>query len=188
MAACAETGTVVCLHVGSSSTSPATAPDAPSDAVGALFFAYAMFAAVDWLYSMIPVRFPDLRICLSEGGIGWVAGLIDRLDHMRRYDSMYGTFNDVGMSPSEVFKRNFWFCAIDDPSSYMQKDIIGVGNIMVESDYPHCDSTWPDTQRILREQLAGLPDDDAARITWCNASELFDHPVPEAVQRDPNAF
>ena len=188
MAACAETETVVCLHVGSSSTSPATAPDAPSDAVGALFFAYPMFAAVDWLYSMIPVRFPDIRICLSEGGIGWVAGLIDRLDHMRRYDTMYGTFNDVGMSPSEVLKRNFWFCAIDDPSSYMQRDIIGIENIMVESDYPHCDSTWPDTQRILREQLAGLPDEDVERITWRNASELFRHPVPEAIQRDPNAY
>ena len=33
-----------------------------------------MFAAVDWLYSKIPVRFPDLKICLSEGGLGWVAG------------------------------------------------------------------------------------------------------------------
>jgi predicted TIM-barrel fold metal-dependent hydrolase len=188
MAACAETGTVVCLHVGSSGTSPATAPDAPSDAVGALFFAYAMFAAVDWLYSMIPVRFPDIRICLSEGGIGWVAGLIDRFEHMRRYDSMYGTFNDVGMTPTEVFRRNFWFCAIDDPSSYMQKDVIGVENIMVESDYPHCDSTWPNTQEILRAQLAGLSPSEIERITWRNASELFGHPVPEIVQRDPNSF
>jgi predicted TIM-barrel fold metal-dependent hydrolase len=70
----------------------------------------------------------------------------------------------------------------------MQKDIIGVENIMVESDYPHCDSTWPDTQRILKEQLAGLSAHDIERITWRNASELFQHEVPEAVQRDPNAF
>jgi predicted TIM-barrel fold metal-dependent hydrolase len=97
MAACAETGTVVCLHVGSSSSSPTTSADAPSDVVGALFFAYAMFAAVDWVYSMLPVRYPDLKICLSEGGIGWVAGLIDRFEHMRRYDSMYGTFNNAGI-------------------------------------------------------------------------------------------
>ena len=61
MAACEETGTVVCLHVGSSGTSPATSPDAPSDTIGVLFFGYAMFAAVDWLYSRIPVRFPDLE-------------------------------------------------------------------------------------------------------------------------------
>ena len=188
MAACEETGTVVCLHVGSSGTSPATAPDAPSDAVGALFFAYAMFAAVDWLYSMIPVRFPELRICLSEGGIGWVAGLIDRFEHMRRYDSMYGTFNDVGMTPAEVFRRNFWFCAIDDPSAYLQTNVIGVENIMVESDYPHADTTWPNTQDVLREQLAKLPKRAVERITWRNASELFRHPVPKAVQKDPDAY
>ena len=65
--------------------SPTTSSDAPPDTIGVLFFGWAMFAAVDWLYSKIPVRFPDLRICLSEGGIGWVAGLLDRLDHVARY-------------------------------------------------------------------------------------------------------
>ena len=82
MQACEETGTVVCLHVGSSSTSPSTNDDAPADVVGVLFFGYAMFSAVDWLYSRIPVRFPKLKICMSEGGIGWVAGLMDRLDSL----------------------------------------------------------------------------------------------------------
>ena len=188
MAACAETGTVVCLHVGSSSTSPATAADAPSDTIGVLFFGYAMFAAVDWLYSKLPVRFPDLKICLSEGGIGWVAGLIDRLEHVRRYDSMYGTWNDVALSPADTFRRNFSFCAIDDPSAFLQRHVIGVDNILVESDYPHCDSTWPHTQDVLRRQLAGIPADEVARITWANASRLFDHPVPAAVQHDPNAY
>lgn len=188
MRACEETGTVVCLHVGSSGTSPATAPDAPSDTVGVLFFGYAMFAAVDWLYSRIPVRFPDLRICLSEGGIGWVAGLIDRLEHVRMYDSMYGTWSDVAESPADVLRRNFWFCAIDDPSAYRQLDVLGVENVMVESDYPHADSTWPNTQSILRAHLAGLDAATVERVTWRNASELFGHPVPEAVQRDPHAF
>lgn len=188
MAACAETGTVVCLHVGSSGTSPATAPDAPSDTIGVLFFGYAMFAAVDWLYSKLPVRFPDLKICLSEGGIGWVAGLLDRLDHVRRYDSMYGTWNDVELSPADTFRRNFWVCSIDDPSAFSQRDVIGIENILVESDYPHCDSTWPNTQATLRKQLAGLSAAEAERVTWRNASELFDHPVPPAVQADPNAF
>ena len=125
MAACEETGTVVCLHVGSSGTSPATSPDAPSDTIGVLFFGYAMFAAVDWLYSRIPVRFPDIRICLSEGGIGWVAGLLDRLEHVRKYDAMYGTWNDVELSPADTFRRNFWVCAIDDPSAFLQRDVIG---------------------------------------------------------------
>lgn len=188
MAACEETGTVICLHVGSSSSSPATAPDAPSDAVGALFFAYAMFAAVDWMFSMIPVRFPNIKICLSEGGLGWVAGLIDRFDHMNRYSAMYGTWNGITETPAEVFRRNFWFCAIDDPSSFLQVDVIGAENIMVESDYPHADTTWPVTQDKLHAQIGRLPTAQQEMIAWRNAADLFGLTVPASVQADPNAF
>ena len=134
------------------------------------------------------MRFPDLKICLSEGGIGWVAGLLDRLEHVRKYDAMYGTWNDVALSPADTFRRNFWVCAIDDPSAFLQRDVIGIGNILVESDYPHADSTWPHTQERLAAQLAGLSDAEVARVTWANASELFRHPVPDAVQRDPECL
>ena len=188
MAACAETGTVVNLHIGSSGTSPATSADAPSDVVGVLFFAYAMFAAVDWLYSKIPVRYPDLKICLSEGGIGWVAGLMDRLDHMLQYHEMYGTWVDVELTPAEVLRRNFYYCAVEDPSSFALRDRIGTDHILVEQDYPHCDSTWPNTQAVLAEGLAGIPEPDVQAITWENASRLYRHPLPATVQRDPNAF
>ncbi|MFC4052597.1 amidohydrolase family protein [Actinomadura syzygii] len=189
MRACAETGTVVNLHIGSSGTSPATADDAPPDTVGVLFFGYAMFAAVDWLYSMLPVRYPDLKICLSEGGIGWVAGLMDRLDHMLSYHDMYGTWTkDIGLTPAEVLKRNFWFCAVEDQSSFVLRDRIGVENILLESDYPHCDSTWPNTQSVIESEIGGLPDADVRRFTWQNASELYRFPVPAEVQADPNAF
>jgi predicted TIM-barrel fold metal-dependent hydrolase len=188
-AACAETDTVVNLHIGSSGTSPATADDAPPDTVGVLFFGYAMFAAVDWLYSMLPVRFPGLKICMSEGGIGWVAGLLDRLDHIRSYHDMYGTWtSDIELTPAEVLKRNFWFCAVEDPSSFVQRARIGVENILLESDYPHCDSTWPNTQDTIHEEIGDLPAADIRRITWQNAAELYRHEVPAAVQDNPDAF
>ncbi|MEX2626731.1 MAG: amidohydrolase family protein [Ilumatobacteraceae bacterium] len=185
--ACAETGTVVNLHIGSSGQSPATSDDAPPDVVGVLFFAYAINAAVDWLYSLAPVRYPDLKICMSEGGIGWVAGLLDRLDHMLSYHSMYGTWTDE-LTPSEVMRRNFWFCAVEDPSSFVQRDRIGVENILVESDYPHCDSTWPRTQEIVRREIGDLPAADVERITWRNAAELYGLDIPQSVIDDPESF
>jgi predicted TIM-barrel fold metal-dependent hydrolase len=188
LAACEETGTVVCLHVGSSSSAPTTSSDAPADTIGVLFFGWAMFAAVDWLYSRIPVRFPALRICLSEGGIGWVAGLLDRLEHVGRYQHMYGTWDGIDVSPAEVLQRNFWFCAIEDRSGLEQRHRIGVDHICLESDYPHQDGTWPDTQDILRTQLADVPADDVRKLTWENASRLFEFPVPPAVQDDPDAY
>ncbi|MCU1380183.1 MAG: amidohydrolase [Acidimicrobiales bacterium] len=188
MAACEETGTVICLHIGSSSTAPSTAPDAPPDTIGVLFFAYAMFATVDWLYSRIPVRFPNIKICLSEGGIAWVAGLLDRLDHVGRYQEIYGTWEGIELSPAEVLQRNFWFCALEDPSNFQLRHRIGVDNILVESDYPHLDSTWPNTQHIVAESIGGFPEDEIRKITWENASKLFQHPVPASVAADPESF
>ncbi len=185
--ACAETGTVINLHIGSSGASPTTTDDAPPDVTGVLFFGYAMFAAVDWLYSPYPSRHPDLRICLSEGGIGWVAGLLDRLDHMNSYNKMYGTWKS-DLSPAEVMKRNFWFCAVEDPSSFALRERIGVGNILLESDYPHCDSTWPNTQAVIERDCGWLPAEDLRKLTWENASRLYRHPVPAAVQADPDAY
>jgi predicted TIM-barrel fold metal-dependent hydrolase len=188
LAACEETDTVVCLHVGSSSSAPTTSSDAPSDTIGVLFFGWAMFAAVDWLYSKIPIRFPSIRICLSEGGVGWVAGLLDRLDHVGRYQHMYGTWEGIEPSPREVLQRNFWFCAIEDPSALEQRHRIGIDHICLESDYPHQDGTWPDTQEIVRAQIGSFPMDDQRKLAWENASRLFGHPVPEAVRADPDAY
>src|SRR5260370_5867180 len=69
MAACAETGTVVNLHIGSSGTSPSTTHDAPPDGAGVLCFAYAITAAVDWLYSGMCTRYPSLKICRPACGL-----------------------------------------------------------------------------------------------------------------------
>jgi predicted TIM-barrel fold metal-dependent hydrolase len=186
--ACDDTQTVINLHIGSSGTSPSTSADAPPDVMGVLFFGYAMFAAVDWLYSLIPVRHPDIRICLSEGGIGWVPALLDRLDHMLSYHEMYGTWSGIELTPAEVMQRNFWFCAVEDPTAFALRDRIGVDKILLESDYPHCDSTWPDTQAVIEREIGGLPADDIRKITWENASRLYRHPVPPEVQADPEAF
>jgi hypothetical protein len=127
---------------------------------------------------------------MSEGGIGWVAGLLDRLDHMLSYHEMYGTWRNLGetLTPAEVFKRNFWFCAVEDQSSFIQYNRIGEDNILLEADYPHCDSTWPHTQRKIHEEINGLPDEIIRKVTWENASRLYQHPVPAAVQENPDAY
>ncbi|MDZ7791714.1 MAG: FCD domain-containing protein [Xanthomonadales bacterium] len=183
MRACEETGTVVCLHIGSSGTIPSTAPDAPVDVPGVLFFAQAMFVAVDWLYSRDapPVPGPQDLPCPKEG-IGWVAGLLDRLDHMASYQDMYGTWTGEELSPRETFQRNFWHCAIDDTSSFVQRDRIGVDRILLEADYPHCDTTWPDTQERLWDQIKDCTPDEIVRN---GVEERIRALRPSGPSRDP---
>ena len=115
-----------------------------------------MVAAADWLWARIPTRFPDLDIAFSEGGIGWVPMLIDRIDYVLDHSaSGLSAWNDPTLSPTDALRRNFWFCTIDIGSTFALRDHIGVDHIMLESDYPHADSTWPDTQARARPRSRG---------------------------------
>jgi predicted TIM-barrel fold metal-dependent hydrolase len=181
-AACEETQTVVCLHTGASSWAPLPSPAPPFELLPTLFPVNALIAAAEWLWSGVPLRFPDLAVAMSEGGIGWVPMLIDRVDYVLSH-SASGSESSAWPSdlpPSEVLRRNFWFCTIDDPSVIDVRHRIGVDHIMVESDYPHADSTWPDTQAQLQKTLGHLPSDELRKIACENAAGLFRHPLPPA--------
>lgn len=176
--ACADTDTVIALHVGSSGgyESP---EGAPSLQLGATLFGQLSLAAcAEWLWSGYAVKHPDLKIAMSEGGIGWVAMLLDRLDNIVDR-SGYGLGWDD--RPADVLKRNFWFCTLDDPSTIVTRHRIGVENILFETDYPHGDGTWPDTQDLVEEVYGHLPDDELRMILCENAAKLFRHPLPSEV-------
>lgn len=171
--ACEETDTVVNLHVGSSSETIVPSKDSTAAVLGALFPLNSMVAAADWLFARIPVRFPRIKIALSEGGIGWVPMLIDRIEYMAR-DLDYSV--DFGeLTPTEVLRRNFWFTTFCDPTTMALRHHVGVDHIMIETDYPHMDSSFPDTQEVISEQLHDVPEDEALKITSTNALELYRH-------------
>ncbi|HVW32617.1 MAG TPA: amidohydrolase family protein [Acidimicrobiia bacterium] len=182
-AACEETATPVCLHIGSSSGTVTASTDAPFDEIGFLFFANAIVTAADWLYAKIPVRFPELKLVLSEGGIGWLPGFIDRLEHTARYQNYTDHWKGVDESLVELLLRNFRFCTIEDPTTFAVLDRIGADLVMVEVDYPHIDSTWPDVQPVLAGQLAGLDERVIRQVTYENAAALFRHDVPAELHR-----
>lgn len=169
--ACEETGTVVNLHVGSSSETMVPSRDSTPAVLGALFPLNGMATATDWLFAGIPVRFPELKIAMSEGGIGWVPLLIDRIEYMARvldYSKDFGS-----LSPVDVLRRNFWFTTFSDPSTLPLRHLVGVDHIMLETDYPHTDSSFPETQDLLARQFEGIPRPEIDQITYQNAARLY---------------
>ena len=173
-----ETDMVVSLHVGSSGIEVGPPGGAPLQIGATLFGQRSLTAATEWLWSEYPLRHSDLKIAMSEGGIGWVAMLIDRLDNMVDRSGYGGGWE---IRPSEVLRRNFWFCTLDDPSTIDTRHAIGVDNIMVEVDYPHGDGTWPDTQRVIEECWGHIPTDELRAMCCENAAALYRHPLPDPV-------
>ena len=175
-AACEETGTVVFLHGGSKGSVLDTSPDSPIEVTQSLFPVSGLVAAVDWLWSGVPVRFPQLDIAMPEGGIGWLPLVVDWVDHnAATHNAWTHTWDGVDLLPSEVLQRNFWFCALDEPTAvHVLAASVGLDHVVMEVDYPHADTSWPTSQERARQSVAGIGSEAACGITHANAARLLD--------------
>ena len=78
--ACAETGTVVAMHIGSGTKTVTTSEDAPDAVQATNIFANSAVSLVDYLYSGVLVRHPDLKLLYAEAQIGWIPFVLERID------------------------------------------------------------------------------------------------------------
>lgn len=179
-AACQETNTVINLHVGSSGSVHVPSVHTPPEGREALFAMSGIMTVVDWIYSQVPVRFPDLQICLSEAGIGWLPMVAERLEKLHSRVAAADSWKRDYPSPAEILYHNFWFTSIDDRAVFRHLDAIPLNHVMVESDYPHTDTTWPHTQRTLRRMLSNADLSAITQICFENASRLYAQTPPPA--------
>jgi predicted TIM-barrel fold metal-dependent hydrolase len=171
--ACADEGTIVCLHIGSSSALVITSVEAPIDVMITLQPMNIVQAAADLLWSRVLRNFPDLRFALSEGGTGWIPYFLERANYVYKNHKAW-TYQDFGDKlPSEVFNERIITCFIDDAVGVEMRHHLNLDNITWECDYPHSDSTWPNSPEVLAKSLAGVPDDEINKITHENAIRHF---------------
>jgi predicted TIM-barrel fold metal-dependent hydrolase len=129
---------------------------------------------VDFLFSGVFVRFPDLKVAYSEGQIGWIPYILERADRVWEDNRGWaGVADIVPEKPSSYFPGHVFGCFFDDAHGLKSVDEIGEDNITYESDYPHSDSTWPRTRQIAEEQMAALTDVQRRKIVRGNAIKLF---------------
>jgi predicted TIM-barrel fold metal-dependent hydrolase len=172
--ACAETETVVCMHIGSSSQMPATSGDAPVAVAATLSFNNAMASLSDFLFSGVLVRYPTLQLAYSEGQIGWLPYILERADDVwREHRAWGGVKHLVPEPPSTYYYRQVYGCFFRDRHGLESLERVGVDNITFETDYPHTDSTWPDTKQVAMQLMGDLADDDVYKIVRGNAIRML---------------
>ena len=181
-----ELGLPACTHIGSSSALPQSSPDASIEAALTLLPVNLMTTMIDWIFSGIFTRAPELKLCLSEGGIGWIPYALERCDHsFSQRESAFirarnnglehlVDYHDLDTLPSEVFAEHVFACLLDEPFGSSVLDKMPLDNVMVEVDYPHADTSWPTSPSLIGGQLAGLSPGRRDDVLQGNARRVFD--------------
>jgi predicted TIM-barrel fold metal-dependent hydrolase len=149
--------------------------DAPSCTSFAVYATNLMWTASDLVFSGQLQKHPRLAFMLAEGGIGWFPYLCERMDQVWSRHRYYQPI-DFDARPSDLFKKHFWGCYIEDEFGIKNRHEIGIDRICVEIDYPHSDSNWPNSRKGIAASLAEVPDDEAHRIVELNAREVLNFP------------
>jgi predicted TIM-barrel fold metal-dependent hydrolase len=175
-AAVQEVDIPICMHIGSggASTTNFAAMSTPMVEI-AVAFTQAARCCINMACSPVLRKFPNLKMVWSEGGIGWLPAALERADRQWDRHRAWQHMDDV--LPSELVKRNMWFCMIEEPWGLTTRDFYGSDRVLWESDYPHADTPWPNTQAACKELFEGVPDDVVQAITHGNSEALFDFPL-----------
>jgi predicted TIM-barrel fold metal-dependent hydrolase len=182
-AALSEANIPLCLHIGSSSAMPHFIPDVTPKIVQlGSFFINSQVCLMEWMLSDLFERFPNLKIVMSEAGIGWMPSLIERCDRAWEKYRFY-TGSKLPNPPSSYFADHVFGCFMEDLVGMKLLDDVGVDNVMVEVDYPHVDGSYPHTQKVLAEHFVDVSDDDARKMLSGNAERVFNFTPSRIGQR-----
>ena len=173
LAACEDTQTVVCMHIGSSSSMTVTSIDAPVDVSIAITPMNSFLALNDLMWTPICRKFPNIMIAMSEGGTGWIPYALERMDYTYRHHKAWTGADFGGLTPTEIFHRNFSTCFIDDNAGVQMRHTVGIDRMTWECDYPHSDSTWPHSRETAHKLMGHLPRDVVAKLVRGNAIDLL---------------
>ncbi|HEX3246118.1 MAG TPA: amidohydrolase family protein [Chloroflexota bacterium] len=135
----------------------------------------------DFIFHGVLHRYPNLKIVLAENEMGWVPWVLQQWDY---YARRFGERNPLpgGIPPSESFNRQVYFTFFNDGVGARAFQWgWGVDNCMWSNDFPHGNTTWPNSREIIARDLSMLPDDVRARLLRENVARLYNLTIPAPI-------
>ena len=127
------------------------------------------------IFSGVFERYPKLTVGSIEMELSWAAHFLERMDYIyseRAFPADWHRFEE-GILPSDYFHRNMFISFQQDAAGVRLRDLIGVDNLLWGSDYPHPESTFPETQQILKNILGDCSEEERAKIARENTARIY---------------
>jgi len=148
-----------------------------SQLANAKFARLGAMNAVQLIFAGVFDRFPTLRIDFAENQIGWIPHFLEMADE--RYDRHYAWAERLlGMerlerAPSDYIREHCYWGFQHDMVGVELRRHMGVERLIWASDFPHQESDWPNSMRVLERNFAGVPEGEKHRMVCANAIEFF---------------
>jgi predicted TIM-barrel fold metal-dependent hydrolase len=127
-------------------------------------------------------RHPKLKIVSAENDVGWIPHMMYRLDHTAWKLVHIPGYTPMPRTPAEYIRENIWgtFTFENETIDYV-RNFLGAEHLLWGSDYPHPDSTFPNSRTFLEEAFPGVADDEKAWIVGGAAMKLYGVEAPVSV-------
>ncbi len=120
-------------------------------------------------------RHPGFTLVLAESGVGWLPYFLTRMD--LEWKALGDKLDYApSIAPSELFHRQVMATFEEEPLAEQFIPLLGADSCMWASDYPHTDSTFPESQRAIEQTLGTLTDADLLKITATNCARMYGFP------------
>jgi predicted TIM-barrel fold metal-dependent hydrolase len=118
---------------------------------------------------------PGFTLVAAECGAGWFAYFLNRMDETveNRSEKLRSDGFSLKQKPSEIFKQQVMVSFEQEKEGATLLPLVGTDRFMWGSDYPHLDSTWPNSAQAIADAVGGLPEADQRLITSENCRRLY---------------
>jgi len=124
------------------------------------------------IYGGIFQKYPELRLAIVESGVGWLSWMAEYMD--RTWERQrHWTDSPLKEKPSYFMDHNVYASFIHDRVGILNRHLPGGKNIMWSSDYPHSETTFPNSLHVIERDFEGIPEEDINEIVCERAKRLY---------------
>ena len=185
--ACHEENVTICLHIGSGTQINIQDQKGPAEILISSLPVTLYNVATELVFAEFIRKYDNLKFSLTEGGSGWIPYFLERVDYTYDHHHRWTRLDlGEGRLPSDIFRQHILSCFIDDASGIRNRDVIGIDNLSWEADFPHSDTTWPQSPEKLWDSFghSSITDDEINKITHENAMRWFNYEPFKHIDRE----
>jgi predicted TIM-barrel fold metal-dependent hydrolase len=173
-AVAAETGLPISFHIGGGVS---TIPMNPHSWAHLAFSTVVAMQLCEPLATMIFCgaleRHPGMRLVMAEAGLGWLPYFVHRMDASAAKRPGVAKDYQLKVAPSEIFRQQVFITFEEEAHGATYIELLGADNFMWASDYPHADSTFPESRASIVASFDALSEADCRKITADNCRTLY---------------